>query len=238
MLEAIEKLLILQERDRELAALEAELESLPPRRAARRAKAEQAHARAEAARQLSMQIEGQRRQLEIEVEGLQTQIERFLNQQMQTRKNEEYQALSREIENAKQKIVQLEDQQLELMEQGEKAQAALQEALAEAARIQAEVDKDLAALQQRETRLQEEFQRLRETRANLAGQVEPSLLQRYERLRHSKGGRVVVGIERGICGGCHVKLQAHLVLACRTDQQVVTCSNCSRILYYEPGMEL
>src|SRR5205809_682603 len=49
-------------------------------------------------------------------------IEKYSLQQFQTKKNDEYRALAHEIEMAKEAIVKLEDQQLELMEQAEAAQ--------------------------------------------------------------------------------------------------------------------
>ena len=238
MIEAIEKLLILQERDRQLGQLEAELASLPPQRQAKERRAREAEDRLEARRKEAMKIETQRKELEVEVEGIQEQIQRYSLQQFQTKKNDEYQALGREIERSKQRIRELEDQQLELMEQGERVQEEVARLTKETRAILEEVRQQLADLTAREQNLRTRFEELQEGREALAAEVEASLVNRYERLRKTKGDRVVVGIDRGICGGCHMKLQPHLLLACKTDQQVVTCSSCSRILYYEPGMTL
>jgi predicted nucleic acid-binding Zn-ribbon protein len=47
-----------------------------------------------------------------------------------------------------------------------------------------------------------------------------------------------VGIERGMCGGCHMKLPIQVVLSCRAQQEIVSCPNCGRILYFSPEMDL
>ena len=60
----------------------------------------------------------------------------------------------------------------------------------------------------------------------------------YERLRKNKGERVVVGVEHGACGGCHMRLPAQVVLECRSNQSIVTCPNCGRILYYTGEMDM
>ncbi|MCP5516159.1 MAG: hypothetical protein H7A45_02750 [Verrucomicrobiales bacterium] len=238
MLEAIEKLLILQDRDRQIGSLEAELAVIPPQRLAKQQKAAAARAKAEAARKVVMELETARKQLELEVETQQENIHRFSLQQFQTKKNDEYQALGREIEGARRKISKLEDQQLELMEQTEQAEQAAQAAANEAAGIGAEVERELADLEARQKNLHDQLGATQSGRDSLAEAVEDGLRSRYERLRKTKGDRVLVGVDRGICGGCHMKLQPHLLLTCRSGSEIATCSSCGRLLYYERGMEL
>ncbi|MDE3069027.1 MAG: hypothetical protein KGJ60_15960, partial [Verrucomicrobiota bacterium] len=60
---------------------------------------------------------------------------------------------------------------------------------------------------------------------------------RYERLFKSKGENVVVGVPRGVCGGCHMKLPAQILVHCRSQREIVTCTNCGRILYFTRDME-
>src|ERR1044071_2511631 len=122
MLEAIEKLLILQDRDRNIARLRTELSNVGPERQALQAKTAASQAALDAARQRIKQIESDRKKLELEVEAKKEAIERYSLQQFQTKKNDEYRALAHEIEMAREAISKLEDQQLELMEQTETAQ--------------------------------------------------------------------------------------------------------------------
>ena len=53
-----------------------------------------------------------------------------------------------------------------------------------------------------------------------------------------KGGNVIVGIQHGVCGGCHMKFPQQIVLSCRREEEIVTCPNCGRILYYTRDMDL
>ncbi|MCB1129094.1 MAG: hypothetical protein KDM81_21525, partial [Verrucomicrobiae bacterium] len=172
MLEAIEKLLILQDRDRQIGSLEAELAVIPPQRLAKQQKAAAARAKAEAARKVVMELETARKQLELEVETQQENIHRFSLQQFQTKKNDEYQALGREIEGARRKISKLEDQQLELMEQTEQAEQAAQAAANEAAGIGAEVERELADLEARQKNLHDQLGATQSGRDSLAEAVE------------------------------------------------------------------
>jgi hypothetical protein len=238
MLAAIEKLLILQERDRQITQLQAELAAIPPQRAGIQARARTAQADQESARQKIMHVEAERKKLEIEVESRKQLIEKYVLQQFQTKRNEEYRALSHEIDGCKAAIVKLEDQQLELMEQAETAHNLLAVARRQLDGVNAEAERQLAQLATREANLQKQLGDTSQGRATLAGEVESGLLARYERLRRTKGERVVVGIEHGACGGCHVGLPAQDVLGCRANQEIMQCPNCGRILYYTRDMDM
>src|SRR2546423_2307979 len=122
MLEAIEKLLILQDRDRKLLTLTEELTHIPVERQQLQAKSAQAQSSLDAAKLRGRQLESDRKKLELEVEAKKELIAKYSVQQFQTKKNEEYRALTHEIELCNEAISKLDDQQLELMEQAEAAQ--------------------------------------------------------------------------------------------------------------------
>ena len=44
---------------------------------------------------------------------------------------------------------------------------------------------------------------------------------RYERLFKSKGDNVVVGVDHGVCGGCHMKLPAQILVTCQAQKEIV-----------------
>jgi hypothetical protein len=238
MLPAIEQLLLLQERDRKILQLQAELQAIGPQRQAIRARAEHARGDLEAVKHQFKQIESDRKKLELEAEAKQELVEKYSLQQFQTKKNEEYRALTHEIETCKAEIVKLEDQQLELMEQAEAVQKHSLEAACLAEETKRETDRQLSDLDERERNLQRHLAEMTSGRDQLAAQVDGDVLPRYERLRRSKGERVVVGVEHGACGGCHMRLPTQIVVTCQGAQEVVTCPNCGRLLYYAPGMDL
>ena len=86
--------------------------------------------------------------------------------------------------------------------------------------------------------MKKELAELQAGRAELAAAVDETARTRYERLFKSKGDNVVVGVEHGVCGGCHMKLPAQILVTCRSQSEIVSCINCGRILYYTRDMEL
>src|SRR5271166_4102195 len=160
MTDIIEKLLVLQDRDRNILQVKNELMRIEPERAQLTARAAGAQSSLDAAKNRVKQIESERKKLELEVEAKKLQIEKYGLQQFQTKKNEEYRALAHEIELCKQAILKLDDQQIELMEKAEAAQKEVAAAGAIAKEAVKAVDSQVANLLAREVNLKKELAEL------------------------------------------------------------------------------
>ncbi|MGA2557297.1 MAG: C4-type zinc ribbon domain-containing protein [Verrucomicrobiota bacterium] len=238
MYDIIEKLLILQERDRRILQVREQMARIGPERETLRTQMSAAAAAEEGAKARGKQIESDRKQRELEVEAKKQQIGRYSMQQFQTKKNEEYRALAHEIELCNAEIVKLDDAQLELMEEAEATQREIAAAGRQTEELKRRADSELNELAAREQALAAELAELESSREQAKGAVDGRALQRYERLLKMKGGSVVVGIQHGVCGGCHMKFPVQLMVACQAERELVTCPNCGRILYYTSDMDL
>jgi len=238
MLDVIEKLLVLQDRDVRILRLQAELARVEPERKMFQARAAEAQTALEQARGRVKQIESDRKALELEVESKKQLIARYANQQLQTRKNDEYRALTHEIETCNQEIFNIENREIDLMEQGEAAQKLVAQAMQSANQARKLMEDQIAALNTREQNLTKELESLQANREELSAAVDPGVRARYDRLQRNKGENVVVGVQHGVCGGCHMRVPPQLLVQCQAQQEVVTCSNCGRILYYTRDMDL
>jgi predicted nucleic acid-binding Zn-ribbon protein len=238
MQDVIEKLLTLQDRDRRLLHVKEQLARVGPERQMLQDKAGGAKASLEAVKLKIKQIETERKNRELAVDSKKQQIEKYALQQFQTKKNEEYRALAHEIETCRADIGKLEDQQLEFMEQAEGQQKELAVANREAAEAAKVTESQLKELADREQALKNELTELDGGRGSLTTGLEDSILSKYERLLRNKGDSVVVGIQHGVCGGCHMKFPMQIVVACQAARELVTCPNCGRILYYTRDMDL
>ena len=157
MLPAIENLLILQDRDRKIMRVEAELANLAPERNSLELRAKQASTKLDAGKLKAKQIESDRKKLELDVEAKKQLIEKYSLQQFQTKKNEEYKALAHEIDTCKAAISKLDDEQLVLMEQLEAATREANEVSKETAGLLKDVELARTALADKEVRLKKEL---------------------------------------------------------------------------------
>ncbi len=227
----VEALLVLQDRDQKIASLKHQQAAGPREKHSLETRLAAARETVEAARARVRENEVERRKLELEVEGKRTAISRFKTQQQQTRKNDEFQALTSEIAHAEDGIHALEDRELLLMEQAEELQRAAAATETEAARAQASIREQLARLEETSAATVRRLQELESDHAQLAGKVDPDALYLYERLFAKKGDAAVVPLEHEICGGCHMKVPTQVASQVRGDQALTQCPNCGRILY-------
>lgn len=72
---------------------------------------------------------------------------------------------------------------------------------------------------------------LKTAREELAANIPKPILARYERLR-AKLKRAVVPVKNDICLGCFLRQPTSHGVIGREDDQVLTCENCGRILYW------
>jgi predicted nucleic acid-binding Zn-ribbon protein len=142
------------------------------------------------------------------------------------------QALQDEIAALRRRIVQLEDQELEVMEQIEPLEAELARLGQEREDVDGEAGRLRAAIAEQEVELDAELAGVRAERDAAAAQVEPALLEEYEDLRPRLGGIAIARLVGGSCGGCHLALSAMEVDRIRhlAPEEPARCEECGRLL--------
>jgi predicted nucleic acid-binding Zn-ribbon protein len=140
--------------------------------------------------------------------------------------------LQHELESLKRRQSDLEDQELELMERLEVAEAALkaaQEGLekAKADRERAEQLRDDAVADIADGTTKHEA-----ARAEVAGGISAPLLTLYDRIRTQTGTSGAAALRHRACQGCRIELYGNELAAVRNadPHEVLRCENCSRIL--------
>jgi len=228
----VEALLVLQERDVRVTQLGTELENLPRQIATVEGELATRTARFEELKNKTRLIEADRKKLDLEVQSKQAAIARYKSQQQQTRKNEEFSALSHEIEHAEKEISTLEDSELELMEAYEKGQAAVAEGQKELAQHQEKARQKKADLEKRIAIVTTELAAAKEQQAVAEQAVDPDALSRYRRILKSKKDVAIVPIRAGACGGCHMKLTTQTVISAKGAEALTACENCGRLVFW------
>ncbi len=231
MLEAIEKLLALQDRDQRLRTLRLELQGLPGEITSKQKLIADSALRLEAARSRAKAIEVEKKTLEVEANSKREQINRYKGQQLQTRKNEEYTALSHEIANAEKLISSIEDKEIVLMEEAESLAPQITAAEKTCTEEKARYEGQIALLREKEINLKARIEDLEKNRPVMLAGIDEDLLETYQRLFDTKNARAVVAVDHDICGGCHMKITAQTSLALRSGKEITSCPQCGRILH-------
>lgn len=237
MVEILEKLLLLQERDQRRHTFLHEINSIPAEKAALERELEDARRAAEAAKTRATQNEVERARLEVEVKTKRDQIAKYRSQQFETRKNEEYAALNHEIERAEKDIAALEDRELELMQEAEDLKPATAKADEKLGAEKNRVAALLKACEEKSGVMVARAAELKTERDAIAEELraaDEDLLELYERLFPSKMGRAIVPLEGDHCSGCHMKVTPSTLRDARAGSRVVSCEQCGRIVYVLP----
>jgi predicted nucleic acid-binding Zn-ribbon protein len=234
MLPVLERLLVLQDRDRRIAQLKAERTRIPEHVVAadQRLKNESIHL--ESLREEAKHLETERKKLEIDAESRRAQIAKYKTQLFQIKSNTEYQALLKEIAKVEQEIDEVETHELELMERLDQLQPALRQEQAELKELTAKTEAEKAELQKRAAVIVQELAQLQAERQKLVQEIDADALSRYDRLMRSKSDFAVVPIRNGNCGGCHLHIPPQLVHNAKRGDELVGCDYCGRILYWQP----
>jgi predicted nucleic acid-binding Zn-ribbon protein len=233
MLPEIEQLLILQDRDRKIRLLRQEQKSAPLERKALEDRLASTQAQVEVARVKAKEIEVERKKLENEAQTVRERIAKYQAQKFQTRKNDEFQALSHEIERGEKDIQSIEDRELDIMEAAEKQKAVIGEAEKQFAAVKGQFDRQTADIDQKIKAIADQLADVESDRTKLVAAVDEDLRDTYERLIRSKNGEAVVGLQHEVCSGCHMKVTPTTSSKCRSRKEIVHCENCGRILYWE-----
>jgi predicted nucleic acid-binding Zn-ribbon protein len=233
MLPAVTQLLVLQDRDRKLRQLKLELKRAPLERKDLESRTAGTTSALDAAKHKAMEIEMKRKELENEVGTHRTRIQKYNQQKLETKKNEEYQAISHAIGTIEKEITALEDQELELMEAAEKQKPVIAAAEKEATAMKAQAERQFADLDAKVKSIESQVQEVQAERTKLAAEIDEDLLDTYQRLFDTKDAQAVVPLMNEICQGCHVKSQTHIIHAVKAGKTVTTCLYCGRILYPE-----
>jgi uncharacterized protein len=227
----LEQLLILQDRQQKIRQIQTEIKTLPLERAYLESQLAATEAGVDALKHKGRQVEVERKKLELDVATRNESISRLKTQQYQTRKNDEFQAISHEIERYENEISKLEDQELELMIEADKVKAELETADKSARATKDSITRQLIHLETKSKALGSQQQELETEREALASKIDADLLDQFERLFNSKGDAAIVAVEHGVCTGCHMKITTATAARVKAGKEIVSCEQCGRILY-------
>jgi predicted nucleic acid-binding Zn-ribbon protein len=232
----LEKLIELEKIDREIARLTAEVAALPKRVAAIESKLADDKAAVEKAKAAIKNNEAERRKHEAEIQGFQQKIIKYREQSSSVKTNDEYRALMHEVEFAEKQISSCEDKILELMISLDIEEKNLKAAEVDLKTEAAAVEKEKAEARTRTAEDEKLLGSLGQQRDALRREVSEAPLAHYDRVMRQRKN-AIADARDSKCEACYVMLRPQTWQELKTNEQVITCSSCGRILYYDPAHE-
>ena len=130
----------------------------------------------------------------------------------------------------------IEDSILEKMLEAEDIQKLIQEAAARLEGEKARVAAEIARLESEQKADDDERRSLQDRRNQIQDSLSESTRNLYQRIRQARRGTAVVEVREGLCTACNVLLRPQVYNEVRTNEVLLTCENCGRIIYYlEPA---
>jgi len=232
----LQQLVALQNLDTSIRKLQAELEATPQRRAEIESEFDRRAFEVRALETRRDEARHARTRLETEVGEQRVRVERAERNLMSSKKQDEYTAAIREADAARRQISTLETQILEQMEALEKAEALLTERADEITSLNSDRE---ARLQSFDDETHQQADRLvtnRTERERLVAALPKSMGALYVRISaRIRDGVAVAEARNGACMACFMALRPQAMAQVRRGEEVVTCDNCNRILYYAPA---
>ncbi len=237
--ETLNKILELQEVDRVLFSFKAKLKKLPDEMEERKKKIKEIEEKIKTEEEEIKVIEKEIKSLTLDLEEEEEKIKKFSKDLMNVKTNEEYRACLKEIEFAKKRKNEIEEEILERMEKLEEKKKIFKE---QKGKLEEEIKKEKKVLEDLEREIKEIPQKIKEAedlRKRRAYVIPAHALEEYERILNGRGFPVACEIEisdekgekKFFCSGCHSQIPFLTVDEIIKTEKTARCHNCGRIIF-------
>lgn len=182
--------------------------------------------------------------LEMDLKERDQQIDKLRNHLNLARTNKEYSALLTELNTAKADDSKIEAQVLELMGIVETDEAACQEIKSQIDQQRQKVDEVRKDAESKAVELEKDIAEIQAEWDAVAKEIPAAALQFFQRVAETYDGEAMAEVEQVDensqsynCGGCFMGIPAEIVNVLSSKDEIIRCSNCTRILYLKPHEE-
>ena len=231
----LEKLIELQKTDTNIRRLKKSIESAEQRRASLEQEFEQ---HASSIREIQAKRDAakmERADLEKQIAENKTYLERADRNLKNSQNQKEYETAMRETDSLQKQISALETQVLEKMTEVEEVEKGLEERVDEINSLESNRESALADFDAELNANKKEFEEQTRKRHEIFTTLPAQMASIYNRLaQRSRDGIAVAEVVNGSCSACFMALRPQMQVQLKTNDQIMTCENCTRILYINP----
>jgi len=181
----------------------------------------------------SLDLHKQRKDIELELGSKEETIKKLQTQLYQLKTNKEYQAMLKEIGDAKADASVAEDKILGFFDQIDKIKTDIDK---EKQRLKEEekiLNDQRAKIENRIKEIDDRLSQLDSKRKQIIPEISPNILTQYERILVNRDGLAIVSVKNNSCQGCNMFVPPQVIHLIKMYDRIVICEVCNRILYIE-----
>lgn len=234
MLPDLERLILLQDIERRASAAARIVADAPGTLAALATTLANARAGVESAKAALAENQVARRALERDLQTAQQRLDKYKDQSMAVKTNEEFHAMQHQMAAVKADIDRIEGSILEVMMAADDLQQRLTGAEATLKAQTAAVAAQQAAVSAERDANAAIVTACAAERKALVTQMTPSVVATFDKVARQRAGIGVARAEQERCVVCQVRLRPMVYTAVKRNDSITQCDSCQRILYFIP----
>lgn len=173
------------------------------------------------------------RRAETELEEAEASVDKYGDQLLGARTNEEYKGLQQQIANTKKRIGTVEDRILALMEKADELEGKLADRKRTFDERSTVLEAQKAEIRSKAREQEEKRDQLQRRRTATFARLSEGVASRYERIRGARHGIAVAPVRNDRCSACNVRLRPQLLEEIHAGHNILACESCARILFFE-----
>jgi uncharacterized protein len=232
LLPELERLIALQEVDKEILELSVNLDRLPQDLKEKDQEMAALEAEKSAGFQELETLKKQLRDMETEVTDLEAGIKVSRQRLMDINKELELKAMLKEIAFREDQRDQKETRVLELLDQVEAQNQTVTEKEQVLQQLQRDYERQAGDVAAQIEALEQKRAVLMEKRQILQQELPAPLLKRYEFIRQRRNGSAICEVQDGVCLGCHLNILPQQFIDLQKGEEIIQCPHCQRLLYW------
>lgn len=177
-------------------------------------------------------LQRERRKIDGELQDEQEKLKKFQGQLMQVKNQQQYAAAWKEIDAARKKVKELEDEVLKRMTEIEEIEKDLGGREQPYADLKARHEAAYASWQGSLGELRADAEKIRDQAKRIEEGIPPNLLSEFHRIFKQRQGVAVAKVVSEACGVCRVRIRPQASQQLRRGELVI-CEGCRRILYLD-----
>jgi hypothetical protein len=159
-------------------------------------------------------------------------LKKTKNKLLEVKTNKEYQAMLKEVEIAEGKNSEVEDRIIGVLEETDNIREEIKTGEEELSAYRLTYEKKRHKFEEDMNSIDTELLACQENICDIREKINADFLKKYESIKGIRNGLVVVPVRNGVCSGCHMNIPPQMCNELQRSENLMSCPNCNRIIYW------